>query len=149
MSDFVPREFVGRARQFRDRVLIADKAVKSFLETVRARRIARRRHSPVEQPDVSIDELRAGESIGQLSSWGPDAEQEREIGVIRMTFHIERVIWKFDAVPLAIVSLHAIARRMQRGIISYERSCACMENYNAGIRMHNFECGPKKEINQH
>jgi hypothetical protein len=75
----------------------------------------------LKKKSINIDELRAGESIGQLSSWGPDAEQEPEIGVIRMTFHIEREIWKFDAVPLAIVSLHAIARRMQRGIISYER----------------------------
>jgi hypothetical protein len=141
-DSFVPREFIGRARQFRDRVIAADNAVRTFLMQVRARRIARRQHSPVERPDVlidlarswkttmpagrislkvdlkkkslHIDELRAGESVGQLSSWGPDAEQEPGIGVIRTTFHIEGREWEFDATPLAIVSLHAIARRMQR-----------------------------------
>jgi hypothetical protein len=141
----VPFEFVGLARQLWRKVEAEDRVCAEGLDRVEAillRRLTRKpslrpehvveieriwramphrfRFGPTEyQPPrkrLHIRELRLISHISRAKSWAPESPSEPGLGVFLITCEVsKRGGYTFGSVPFATISLHALARRFQRG----------------------------------
>jgi hypothetical protein len=141
----VPVEFRGRARELRRRLGESAEhrdAVDSLVAPIRARLERHPRKDP--HPDIlttaarawrervpaagrltldvalrrkslQVHELRAVTGRLRMEDWGADAAHEPGIAVCAIDFTARSHLVKLDTQILATASLHAIARRLQRG----------------------------------
>jgi hypothetical protein len=138
----VGAEFVGRARTFRRAMTAADDIAVPVIDRLTARLLARHRRNPTPRPAMLIDvtrdwhalvpaagrvalsieqsnkalrivELRAQSAKFRFVDWAADAAER---GVAVFAFELVTSPWQFyfDARPIASISLHALARRIQR-----------------------------------
>jgi hypothetical protein len=141
-SSRVGSEFVGLARVFRDTVRREDEQLEHALRAAIARAAASASEvAPGETPlgvihawanmpslfrighpkiayvrtEFAIEEQRLCVSWIRDEGWGEAAERERGLAVCKLTFRVQdgRLIRRWR--PIANVSLHALARRIERG----------------------------------
>ena len=140
----VPAEFIGRARAFRARIGAEDAEVGQTIQRIVAPLIARRRHKQTFRPEhlivaerqfrlqvpaaarltlkierdrhgLRIEEFRAAAGEFRFCSWNSDAV-DADVGVVRVV--LDATAWQplsFSGTIVVSVSLHALARRYQRG----------------------------------
>jgi hypothetical protein len=139
----VPAEYVGRARALRNRFLEADRTATRAIDAATDRLRLRWQRHPVPRPDdlrdaarawrlslpdvgrlelsisndtrsLMISELRVGASDFRAPDWQLPAN-EPGVLVQGLQLRVARRQFDFAILPLANVSLHALARRFQRG----------------------------------
>jgi hypothetical protein len=139
----VPVEFIGRARDLRRR--LGDSALyRGAVDALVAPILARAKRHPVPRPEtlveaarawrdrvpaagrltldlrlarrsLTVHELRAVTGSLRMIDWGEDADLEPGIATCTIDFLARSHLVKLDTQILAIASLHALARRLQRG----------------------------------
>jgi hypothetical protein len=141
----VPVEFLGLARQFRNAVAVEDRAVEAALDAIAEplrdrlrRKPALRRETPLgalrqfaetvpatfsvgrsrvayARTEFAISEHRITSSWLHDDSWCNDA-RERGLSVCSLTFAVTKGKLIRRWTPIATVSLHALARRIERNV---------------------------------
>jgi hypothetical protein len=141
----VPAEFTGLARQFRTAVQAEDHRVDQALAVIEPPIRERLRTHPKLRPEAPMGVLRAwAETVpsafrlgpsriarvrtefaineNRITSswitdraWGEDASRERGVSICKLTFAVHAgkltKVWQ----PIACISMHALARRLERG----------------------------------
>jgi hypothetical protein len=144
-STRVPAEHLGQARLFRNQVAAEDRIVDAALSAITKPLVERLRQHPKLRPqqpmgalrqwaetmptglcigrprvahhksDIAISEHRITVSWLQDEAWGEDASKERGVSICKLTFAVHKGKFVKTWRPVACVSLHALARRIERG----------------------------------
>ena len=138
----VPYEFVGRARVFRDRALIANKPTLDAIERIYGILAARARQSPIPRKELlqeaatawrreipgfgmlerkielkrtslRLVELRVGGGFVHYPEW---LEAEKGIGIVLIELCCARRQCEMKSEIICLAGLHALARWMQRSV---------------------------------
>jgi hypothetical protein len=146
----VSREFVGMARSMRNNIDAIDATATAAMGEVSRRLQARCRRRQHLTPSVAVETVKAWRThvpetgrlaieshIGHRSlfirelrlsrcrtrnlGW-TDAAWEPGIGIMLIACSVQIFSWQFNYFHLAVVSLHALARRFQRGIDNSDAS---------------------------